>query len=55
MLTGLLRRNRDGEAFAALETTAAQDVASARRGHPGKETVGPSAAAIVRLVGPFHR
>lgn len=51
----LLARNRGSQAFAALGAAPFQDCASSRRGHPGKESVGSFAAAIVRLVGPFHR
>src|ERR1700687_2200201 len=53
-LAPLLGRNRDRQPHATLGTPALEDLAAARRGHPGQESMGSFATAVVRLVGPFH-
>jgi hypothetical protein len=53
-LVGLLRRNRDREPGAAFGAPPFQDIASARRRHPGQKPVRAQASPIVGLKSPFH-
>ena len=54
-LAGLLGWNRDRQPRPPPGAPAFEDLASPRRGHPGEESVRAFAAAIVRLISPFHR
>jgi len=52
--TGLLRRNADRQALAALVAATLQNLASARSGHAGPEPVRALPAAVAGLIRPLH-
>jgi len=52
---GLLRRNRDRQAPAALVATPLQNAAPTGRSHAGSEAMRSLATAVARLIGPLHR
>src|SRR5438876_10526292 len=54
LLAGLFRWDRDSEPGPALRPPALEDIASARRRHPGEKPVRADAPSIVGLIGPFH-